>query len=415
MIRVAMLSVHTCPLAALGGKETGGMNVYVRELSRELGRMGVAVDVFTRSQNSAVPRLVELGERARVIHVRAGPEAPLERAHVHAHLEEFLDGVEAWRARHGLAYDLIHAHYWLSGAVALGLRARWGVPVVQMFHTLGRLKNAAVRWPGEREPALRLREESRLAASVDRVVAATPFERRHLIRRCGLSPDRVVVVPCGVDTELFRPGLQEQARATLGLGPDPLVLYVGRIAPVKGLDTLLEAMARLPDPRARLLVVGGEADEPRDGHEARLRRHAAGLGLGERARFVGSQPQERLRAYYVAADVTVLPSYYESFGMVALEAMACGRPVVASRVGGLLTTVRHGVTGFLVPDGDSRALARCLTTVLADPALRQRLGRQGVAWAARHRWPCVAEAICRVYAALEPRAQAHLASGRCAG
>lgn len=415
MIRVAMLSVHTCPLAALGGKETGGMNVYVRELSRELGRMGVAVDVFTRSQNSAVPRLVELGERARVIHVRAGPEAPLERAHVHAHLEEFLDGVEAWRARHGLAYDLIHAHYWLSGAVALGLRARWGVPVVQMFHTLGRLKNAAVRWPGEREPALRLREESRLAASVDRVVAATPFERRHLIRRCGLSPDRVVVVPCGVDTELFRPGLQEQARATLGLGPDPLVLYVGRIAPVKGLDTLLEAMARLPDPRARLLVVGGEADEPRDGHEARLRRHAAGLGLGERARFVGSQPQERLRAYYVAADVTVLPSYYESFGMVALEAMACGRPVVASRVGGLLTTVRHGVTGFLVPDGDSGALARCLTTVLADPALRQRLGRQGVAWAARHRWPCVAEAICRVYAALEPRAQAHLASGRCAG
>jgi D-inositol-3-phosphate glycosyltransferase len=223
-------------------------------------------------------------------------------------------------------------------------------------------------------------------------------------------------VPCGVDTALFRPGPRGPARAALGLDDGPLVLYVGRLAPIKGLDTLLDAVARLRDRghRLRLLVVGGDADEPLDGHEVILRRQVDRLGLGERVRFVGAQPQETLRAYYRAADVTVLPSYYESFGMVALEAMACASPVIASRVGGLATTVRDGVTGLLVPDGDADALAARLAAALADPDLGWRLGREGVRWAARHRWPCVAEAICREYARLEPRAGAHLAAARCA-
>ena len=412
-LRVAMLSVHTCPLAALGGKETGGMNVYVRELARELARMGAVVDVFTRSQNPDIPRVVRLAEGARVIHLPAGPQAPMARERVHEHLDEFVDGVETWRLTNGLDYDLLHGNYWLSGVAGLALRARWGVPLVQMFHTLGALKNGAavVR---EHEPALRVAEERRIVAAADRLVAANAIERNALATAYDADVTRVAVIPCGVDTDLFTPGHAMAARVALGLPPGPLLLYVGRIAPIKGLETLLDAVGCLrgAGTAARLAVIGGETDEPIDGHEADVRRRAAALGLGDAVTFVGAQPQERLRDWYVAADVTVLPSYYESFGMVALEAMACGSPVVASRVGGLQTTVRDGETGLLVAEGDPCALAETITRVLADGALRWRLGREGRRWAMQHRWPCVAEAVCREYAGLAAGA-AELAMGRC--
>jgi D-inositol-3-phosphate glycosyltransferase len=223
------------------------------------------------------------------------------------------------------------------------------------------------------------------------------------------------VVPCGVDTALFAPSDTVAARAGLGVGPGPLLLYVGRIAPIKGLHTLLDAIARLRAAGRPLevLIVGGDTDDRVDGHEADLRRRLETLGLGDTVRFVGAQPQESLRAYYVAADATVLPSYYESFGMVALEAMACGRPVIASRVGGLQTTVRDGVTGVLVPENDAAALAEMIDRVMGDGALRWRLGREGVRWAAQHRWPCVAETIVKEYAMLVASAQEHLAVPRC--
>jgi D-inositol-3-phosphate glycosyltransferase len=410
-----MLSVHTCPLAALGGKETGGMNVYVRELARELARMRVAADVFTRSQNAAIPRVSAIGDGVRVVHLPAGPERPMARERVHAHLEEFVEGVEAFRIGHGLDYDLIHAHYWLSGTVGLALRERWGVPLVQMFHTLGRLKNDATRNGAEREPALRIAEEARIVGAADRIVAATAVERSHLVSQYQADPARIAVIPCGVDTELFMPGDPAAARAALDLDDRPRLLYVGRLAPIKGLETLLDGMARLRagGSRAHLCIVGGDADEPLDGHEGELRARLAPLDLGGAVTFVGPQPQERLRTWYVAADATVLPSYYESFGMVALEAMACGSPVIASRVGGLQTTVRDRVTGVLVPDHDAAALAETLARVLADTDLRWRLGREGVRWAAQHRWPCVAEAVCREYASLVERAASHLAAARC--
>lgn len=414
-LRVAMLSVHTCPLAALGGKETGGMNVYVREISRELGRMGVEVDVFTRSQNPAIPRVVELGNHARVIHLPAGPEAPVPRAEIHAHLEEFLDGIEGWRLTRGGDYDLIHAHYWLSGVAALALRGRWAVPVLQMFHTLGRLKNRVARSSAELEPAIRLSEEARIVAGADRIVAANVVERLELLRGHGALAQRIATIPCGVDTELFAPGDRSAARRALGLDGRPTLLWVGRIAPIKGLDTLLDAVGRLhvTGTAVRLLIVGGDADEPRNGHEGALRARIERQGLTGTVSFLGPQPQDLLPTYYVAADVTVVPSYYESFGMVALEAMACGSPVIASRVGGLVTTVRDGVTGFLVPEGDVAALADRVRTLTGDSDLRWRIGREGVRWAAQHRWPCVAEAVCREYASLQPSAGEHLAAARC--
>jgi D-inositol-3-phosphate glycosyltransferase len=386
LLRVAMLSVHTCPLAALGGKETGGMNVYVRELARELSRAGAAVDVFTRSQNPSIPRTVALGERARVVHLPAGPQAPMARERVHAHLDEFADGVEAWRLTNGIEYDLLHGNYWLSGVVGLALRQRWGVPLVQMFHTLGALKNGAAVVP-EREPALRLAEERRIVAAADRLVAANAIERDGLVHAYAADAARVAVIPCGVDTDLFTPGDTSAARAALDVPPGPLLLYVGRIAPIKGLETLLDAVgclrgAGIP---ARLTVIGGETDEPVDGHEADVRRRVAALGLGDAVRFVGAQPQERLREWYVAADVTVLPSYYESFGMVALEAMACGSPVVASRVGGLQSTVRDGVTGLLVPEGDPCALAcSAMARSAGDSGARGSAGPRSIAGRA---WP----------------------------
>jgi D-inositol-3-phosphate glycosyltransferase len=412
-----MLSVHTCPLAVLGGKETGGMNVYVREIARELGRMGVEVDVFTRSQNPNIRRVVALGERANVVHLPAGREAPMPRERVHDHLDEFVDGIETWRLTRGAEYDLVHAHYWLSGVAACALAERWGVPVVQMFHTLGRLKNHAARTPGEQEPGLRIAEETRIAASVDRIVAANAVERAQLIQEYRAPAARIAVIPCGVDTDLFAPGAAEDARAALGLDPGPVVLYAGRIAPIKGLDTLLDAIERLRERACpvRLLVIGGDADEVQNGHEAELRDRAARAGLDGAVTFIGAQSQERLRTYYRAADVVVMPSYYESFGMVALEAMACGRPVIASRVGGLPITVRDGVTGYLVPEGDVARLAERIDVLLGDPDLRGRLGFEGVRWAAQHRWPCVAEAICREYAALQPTAESYLAAGRCRG
>ena len=414
-LRVALLSAHTCPLAVLGGKETGGMNVYVRELARELGRMGVCADVFTRSQNPAIPRVVTITEGVRVVHLAAGPEAPMPRERILDHVDEFVDGVESFRIAGGFDYDLIHAHYWLSGTIGLLLRDRWSVPLVQMFHTLGHLKNDVTRDALHQEPAVRIEEEARIVGAVDRLVAATTVERNHLMQHYGADPARIAVIPCGVDTNLFMPGEQVAARAALGLDDRPRLLYVGRLAPIKGLGTLLDAMARLraAGSRVHLSIVGGDADEPLNGHEGELRARLARLDLGGAVTFVGAQPQERLRAWYVAADATVLPSHYESFGMVALEAMACGIPVVASRVGGLQTTVRDGVTGLLVRESDPAALAGALDRLLGDPDLRFRLGREGVQWAARHRWPCIAEAVCREYAALVQHASAHLDSGHC--
>jgi len=239
-------------------------------------------------------------------------------------------------------------------------------------------------------------------------------ERAHLVWYYGARAERVAVIPCGVETEMFQPMSQPVAKDLLELPPEPLLLYVGRLQPIKGLETLLDAMTRL-DGATRLLIVGGDQDEPDNGHAERLRARVAALGLARRVRFLGAQRQERLRLFYAAADATVMPSYYESFGMVALEAMACGSPVVASRVGGLTTTVRDGVTGYLVPEGDPAALAHRLAALLGDPAMRERVGREAARWATEHRWPCVAEQICQLYSELQPAASLHLARARCHG
>lgn len=416
-----MISAHTCPLATLGGKETGGMNVYVRDLSRELGRRGIAVDVFTRQQNPALPQISRrLGTNCRVIHLPAGPVKPYDKNLVFHHLPEFVEGIAGLAEKEGTTYHLLHSHYWLSGSVALSLRERWGTPVIQMFHTLGHMKNSVAQRAADMETDLRIQVETDVMAQADLLVAATPLERAQMTWLYGANPAKIRVVPCGVDTKLFKPIPPAEARARLGLPSDhQMVLFVGRVEPLKGIDTLLRAMALLvrdlPDWQRRLCVsiIGGDAaanSAAVNEEMKRLKRLRAELGISDLVVFLGAQDQDALNVYYSAAEVLVMPSHYESFGMVALEAMACGTPVIASKVGGLAFTVQDGVTGFHVPDRDPEALAARISLTLRDPDMRHRLGQQAAQWAQRYNWPAVASQIVALYdQSLAPTSLARLA------
>jgi D-inositol-3-phosphate glycosyltransferase len=414
--RLAVLSVHTCPLAALGGKETGGMNVYVREVARALGRLGLEVDVFTRSQDPGIREVVPLGPGARVVHVTAGPARPIARAAVADYLPVFADGVEAFRVREQGRYDLVHSHYWLSGLAGLDLARRWDAPLVHMFHTLGAIKNAVARGSGDTEPPERLAAEIRIAAGADRIVASNLVERADLVWHVGADPARVRVIPCGVDVELFRPRSRAAARARLGLEAEHVLLFVGRLTPIKGLETLLRSLAVLRSDglaaaRLTVLVVGGTKGDSNDG--AHLHRLAQDLGLCAWVDFRGPQPQEALPDYYAASDLCLMPSRYESFGMVALEAMASGVPVIASRAGGLAVTVQDGATGRLVPEGDVAALARAVVELLTDEAGRRALGARAVEWARRFAWPSVGRSLADLYAELAPTTGVAAGASRC--
>jgi len=409
--RIAMLSVHTCPLAALGGKETGGMNVYVRDLSRELGRRDIYVDVFTRLQKPALPKVSEaLGRRCRTIHLPAGPKTPYDKNLVFDHLPEFVEGVKRFAQEKGIAYDLIHSHYWLSGWVARELRKSWGAPIIQMFHTLGRLKNTVAQSQEEMEMARRIEVETEIMAFVDRIVAATAMEKAQMTQLYGADPAKIAVIPCGVDLSLFRPIPTDEARERLDICERKhMVLFVGRIERLKGIDTLLEAMAIVvrdfPNWQEEICVciVGGDTSEDSavlDKEMERLQDLRAELGIADLVTFLGAQAQDALPDHYSAADVVVMPSYYESFGMVALEAMACGTPVIASQVGGLSFTVQDGITGFLVPGRDPPALAEKITLLLKDQALRNKLGAQGIEWAHQHSWARIADQVISLYSDL---------------
>ena len=406
-----MLSVHTCPLATLGGKKTGGMNVYVRDLAQEFERRGIQVDVFTREQGLCDMRGIHhFGDRGRVIHIPAGPLAPLTPIEHLEWLPHFYQEVKAFAAGEGVHYDLIHSHYWLSGLVARNLRAAWGnLPVVQMFHTLGLIKNQIALHAEDREPPLRIEKEREIIQNTDLIVAATPAEEAQLQRLYGADPRKIVTIPPGVDLSRFHPIDLQTARKRVNVPlEDLLILFVGRIEPLKGIDTLMRAIAILragcPDdaPCLYLSIIGGDPDD--ETHEnaelARLVRMREELGIEDVVTFLGAKDQDTLQYYYSAAEVVVMPSHYESFGMVALEAMACGTPVIASEVGGLAFLVKDGETGFHVEDRDAPALAGKLSLILDDPDLRQRLGKQAVAYARGFDWVRIADQLLDVFSGL---------------
>lgn len=404
MLRVAVLSVHTCPLAPLGGWETGGMNVYVRELCRGLGRLGVATDVFTRRQDPHVPNVVELGEGARVIHVDAGAPRHRDKYAVVDDLPELACNIQRYRNFVGARYDLIHAHYWLSGRLAALFQEHWRVPVVAMFHTLAALKNKVAQDVAELEQQIRVDIERRTMATADRIIAATEVDRAHMLEAYGANPRKIAVVPGGVNLDLFRPGARQTARWTLGLGPEPTLLFVGRIQRLKGIDILIRAAGALRQQIGplRVLIVGGSGDAAGQTEEEareveRLRAIVDELDLHDTVRFVGAAEQSRLALYYQAADVTVMPSTYESFGLVAVESLACGTPVVASRVGGLATIVKDGENGALVPWRDPLLFADRIRPILAEPVLAARLRRGALETARHYSWDGVAARTLDVY------------------
>lgn len=406
-MRIAMLSYHTCPLAILGGKDTGGMNVYVRELTRFLGKRGVHVDVFTRSQDEHVPHVLhDLGYGNRVVHIPAGPEHPLPKSELANHIPSFTEGVRRFAEQKNLRYDLIHTHYWMSGVAGADLKRTWGVPMVQMFHTLSAVKNRIARGH-EVEGAYRMEGEQQALDAADRVVAATPDEVEQLQAHYRVDPTRLVVIPPGVDLSYFYPIPPDEACAAISIPADArMLLFVGRIEPLKGVDTLLRALARMREDCTRdicpyhLAIIGGDLeDQPAqsDSEMARLKALCHRLGLDDMVVFLGKRDQTTLPYYYSAALCLVMPSFYESFGMVALESMACGTPVVTSNAGGLAYLVRNGETGFTVPTGDITALADTLTRLLLDDDLRRNIGINAAAYARNYAWENIAGRMIDLY------------------
>jgi D-inositol-3-phosphate glycosyltransferase len=407
MLRVAMLSYHTCPLATLGGKDTGGMNVYVRELTRELGRMGIHVDVFTRSQDEHVPHVLhDLGYGNRVVHVPAGPEEPKSKSDIARYIPEFVENVKKFAADKGIVYDLIHSHYWMSGLAAEALSDAWGgIPIVHMFHTLGEMKNRVARSEEERAGVDRLAGERQALRRADRIIAATMAELTQLRFLYQADARKLVTIPPGVDTGHFYPIPADEAKQYIGLKPENrMVLFVGRIEPLKGVDILIQAMAQLDsrelDRPFHLAVIGGEvgvAPQDMSAEMKRLQKLCDDLRMGSMVVFLGKRSQDTLPYYYSAAEVVAMPSLYESFGLVALEAMACGTPVIASEVGGLGYLVQNGVTGYTIPDSDPQALSEKLALLLGDPALRNEMGQRAVEYAADYAWEKIAAQIAALY------------------
>ncbi len=402
--RLAMISLHTSPLDQPGTGDAGGMNVYVIELARRLARQGIEVDVFTRATSSALPPVVEAADGVLVRHVHAGPYEGLAKDALPGQLCVFAREVlrtEAVQPRGH--YDAVHSHYWLSGQVGALARDRWGVPLVHTMHTMARVKNESLAEGDTPEPEARVIGEQQVVEAADVLVANTDIEAKQLINLYDADPGRVEVVHPGVDLDVFRPGSQAAARAALGLPADAqVVLFAGRIQPLKAPDVLLRAVAvlleRQPALRSRLVVpvVGGPSGSGLE-HPESLVELAVTLGLDDVVRFVPPVAQSQLAQWYAAATLVAVPSYNESFGLVAAEAGACGTPVVAAAVGGLPTVVRHERSGLLVDTHDDTDWARALARVLTEPGLHDRLAAGAAAQAREFSWDATAGAMLETY------------------
>lgn len=397
---LALISVHGDPLLPLGAEEAGGQNVYVREVARALAARGHAVDVFTRGRDC---REIEIHPwaGARIIRLPAGPRGFISRQHLFAHLPEFRGHLAEFARWSGARYDVVHSNYWLSGWVGMQLQAQWGLPLTHTHHSLGAVKYASEgRMP--RTGATRLQIEERLGARCEALIATSPQEAADM-RRLYEVRRPIEVVPCGIDVETYHPRDKRLARRELGLPDDvQLLAYAGRFDPRKGIDTMVRALRLLTERPVHLVLAGGTDRATADVAEyERIVHLVHELGLGGQVTFLGRQAPQRLALVYAAADLCVVPSHYEPFGLVAIEAMGCGTPVVASRVGGLQYTVEDGETGLLVPPRDPEALAEACSSLLSDPVRLERMGRRSHERVRRHfTWEAVAERLETLYHAM---------------
>ena len=404
-LRIAMLCVHSCPIGRLGEKDTGGMSVHVRELARELGKQGHTVDIYTRAHDPADSQVIELSHNTRLIHIRAGDHGKMHKLMMYPHLGDFACGLESFRKHRGLHYDIVHSHYWLSGWVGGRVQQWWDIPHVTTFHTLGAVKNAVAL--DNDEPQLRIETEREVAMDCHRVIATSKKEEAELMHHYQVPEEHIRIVPCGVNLDLFRLADREAARRHLRLDGESIILFVGRIDPLKGIELLLTAMTHLQHrQKSRLLVVGG--DDSSHPELQRLRGLCRSLNIQERVTFLGCVEQEELPHFYAAADVCVMPSLYESFGLVPLESLACGTPVVTARVGAVEDIVRDGETGYIVSDNDPILLAERISLVLSNVekhAARKGSTRESIA---KFDWGNVAGLLKQEYvSAIEDYADSH--------
>ncbi|HEY9198900.1 MAG TPA: glycosyltransferase family 1 protein [Gammaproteobacteria bacterium] len=400
---IALISEHASPLAALGGVDSGGQNVYVGQLANHLTALGYGVDVFTRRDCETLPESVRLPSGARVIHVRSGPPRYVAKEDLLPLMDDFGERMLRYCRRCG-GYDLVHANFWTSGMVALRMKERLGTPFVVTFHALGRVRTLH-QAEQDRFPTMRPALEERIIAGAERVIAECPQDRHDLVQLYGASPDSIATIPCGFDETEFWPLDKRYARRILHLHPDePILLQLGRIVPRKGIETAIRSLACLAERhgiRARLLVVGGQSSSPDPvltPEIGRLRAIAETAGVGDQVIFTGSRERDVLRHYYSAADIFITTPWYEPFGITPLEAMACARPVIGSRVGGIKSTVVDGQTGFLVPPRDPAAVADRAAELLCDRQRTDAFGAAGWRRAKEHfTWPHVAARIAELY------------------
>lgn len=393
-LQIAMLSIHSSPIGELGTKNTGGMSVYIRELARHFGTLGHRVDIYTRLNGTPHNQIIELEDRVRLIHLSAGSNGYVQKLALYYYLSDFFRALEKFKNQQDLKYDLIHSHYWLSGRLGNWVQDRWNIPHVVMFHTLGIVKNIA--GVADREPDLRIATEKKLTRTCDRILAPTEREKRNLLRHCHTPAEKIGVVPCGVNLDLFQPMDKAAARQFLGFDQDEsILLYVGRFDPIKGIDRLLEAMTYLKHlKRTRLVIVGG--DGPDTPEYRNLQQLTIKFGIQESVCFVGRVEQYQLPPYYSAADALVIPSYYESFGLVGLESLACGTPVVATPVGAMEHIVKDGKTGQMVSDASPRGLAKSIATIISNS--EQMLSTSAIrATVHDYGWSNVASAVINEY------------------
>jgi D-inositol-3-phosphate glycosyltransferase len=395
-LRIAMLSAHSCPVGKLGTKDTGGMSVYIREIACELGRQGHSVDIYTRVHDRQDRQIYELSRNARLIHLRAGEDEEIQKLALYPHLPAFVNNLDIFNNCNNLRYDFIFSHYWLSALAGMYLQQRWHVPHIVMFHTLGVVKNAIRETTrpalGEEEPALRIETERNLAQNCHRIIASTENEKRALVRHYGASSQKISVVPCGVNLEHFKIIGKAQARHQLGLNNDRVALFVGRVDPLKGVDNLIKALPYLCHiPKLKLMIIGGGEHSQPEVEE--LQKLARNLEVQNSVDFLGLMKHEELPYFYNAADVCVVPSYYESFGLVALESLACGTPVVATDVGNHKNLIQEGETGYVIEDNDPRRLADRIALLLSRPESGIRPAQSIRATVNKLSWSSTAEAI----------------------
>ncbi len=397
--RVAVFSMHTSPLAQPGAGDGGGMNVYVRALASALAEAGVECDVYTRAEQVGQPAIIKVAPGFHVLHVDAGPRRAVPKHALHVLVDPFVDrATTLLQAREPV--DVLHANYWLSGAVAHRLKHALDLPMVATFHTLARVKaDAGI----DDDPEHRTKVEHEVIACADLMLASTEDERRQLATLYDAVDERVEVVPPGVDHRIFQPGDRSRAKQRLGVADRRVLLFVGRIQPLKGADLAVQCLATLDDPKVTLLVVGGPSGPDGDDELERVQTLARSLGVGDRVRWIPPQPHRRLADYYRAADVCIVPSHAESFGLVALEAAACGTPVVAASVGGLCSLVDDARTGFLVEGRDPADYAAPVAMLLDDELLATEMGATASAQSRRYSWSITAARLRRLYGDLVAR------------